>query len=34
MTIIEVLALLALGGLAGFINVLSAGGSMLTLPLL
>jgi uncharacterized membrane protein YfcA len=34
MTVIEVLALLALGGLAGFINVLSAGGSMLTLPLL
>ncbi|MBC7183303.1 MAG: sulfite exporter TauE/SafE family protein [Marinobacter sp.] len=34
MTMIEVLALLALGGLAGFINVLSAGGSMLTLPLL
>lgn len=34
MTAIEILALLALGGLAGFINVLSAGGSMLTLPLL
>ncbi len=34
MTLIEVLALLALGGIAGFINVLSAGGSMLTLPLL
>lgn len=34
MALIEVLALLALGGLAGFINVLSAGGSMLTLPLL
>ncbi len=34
MTVIDVLALLALGGLAGFINVLSAGGSMLTLPLL
>ncbi|MBQ0831499.1 sulfite exporter TauE/SafE family protein [Marinobacter sp.] len=34
MTVMEVLALLALGGLAGFINVLSAGGSMLTLPLL
>lgn len=34
MTMIEVLALLALGGIAGFINVLSAGGSMLTLPLL
>lgn len=30
----EVLALFALGGIAGFINVLSAGGSMLTLPLL
>jgi uncharacterized membrane protein YfcA len=34
MTVMEILALLALGGLAGFINVLSAGGSMLTLPLL
>ncbi|WP_404361933.1 sulfite exporter TauE/SafE family protein [Marinobacter sp.] len=34
MTLLEVLALLALGGLSGFINVLSAGGSMLTLPLL
>ncbi|MCR8913907.1 sulfite exporter TauE/SafE family protein [Marinobacter panjinensis] len=34
MTVTDVLALLALGGLAGFINVLSAGGSMLTLPLL
>lgn len=34
MTVIDILALLALGGLAGFINVLSAGGSMLTLPLL
>ncbi|SHK41560.1 hypothetical protein SAMN05216369_1932 [Marinobacter antarcticus] len=34
MTAIEVVALLALGGIAGFINVLSAGGSMLTLPLL
>ena len=34
MTVIDVLALLAIGGLAGFINVLSAGGSMLTLPLL
>lgn len=30
----EILALLALGTIAGFINVLSAGGSMLTLPLL
>ncbi|MGO2414622.1 MULTISPECIES: sulfite exporter TauE/SafE family protein [Cobetia] len=30
----SVLALIALGGVAGFINVLSAGGSMLTLPLL
>ena len=34
MTLLEILALLALGGIAGFINVLSAGGSMLTLPLL
>lgn len=34
MSVVEVLALLAIGGLAGFINVLSAGGSMLTLPLL
>lgn len=34
MTIAEVLALLGIGGVAGFINVLSAGGSMLTLPLL
>ena len=34
MTPLEILALLALGGIAGFINVLSAGGSMLTLPLL
>lgn len=31
---IEYLALIAIGGLAGFINVLSAGGSMLTLPML
>jgi uncharacterized membrane protein YfcA len=30
----EVLALFFVGGVAGFINVLSAGGSMLTLPLL
>ncbi|MFL1406767.1 sulfite exporter TauE/SafE family protein [Marinobacter sp. M1N3S26] len=30
----EILALVAIGGVAGFINVLSAGGSMLTLPLL
>ncbi|HSH49693.1 MAG TPA: sulfite exporter TauE/SafE family protein [Halomonas sp.] len=30
----EALALLGIGTLAGFINVLSAGGSMLTLPLL
>ncbi|WP_166265533.1 sulfite exporter TauE/SafE family protein [Marinobacter caseinilyticus] len=30
----DIIALLVLGGLAGFINVLSAGGSMLTLPLL
>ncbi|WP_417500679.1 sulfite exporter TauE/SafE family protein [Marinobacter sp.] len=34
MTALDVMALLALGGIAGFINVLSAGGSMLTLPLL
>jgi len=34
MTLLEALALLAIGTLAGFINVLSAGGSMLTLPLL
>ncbi len=34
MTLTEILALLALGGIAGFINVLSAGGSMITLPLL
>ncbi len=34
MTPFELLALFAIGGLAGFINVLSAGGSMLTLPLL
>ncbi|KGE76907.1 sulfite exporter TauE/SafE family protein [Halomonas sp. ND22Bw] len=34
MTPLELLALFAIGGLAGFINVLSAGGSMLTLPLL
>lgn len=32
--LISVVALIALGGVAGFINVLSAGGSMLTLPLL
>lgn len=31
---VDVLALLVLGCLAGFINVLSAGGSMITLPLL
>ncbi len=30
----QIMALLALGSVAGFINVLSAGGSMLTLPLL
>ncbi|WP_027965759.1 sulfite exporter TauE/SafE family protein [Halomonas halocynthiae] len=30
----EIVALLGIGTLAGFINVLSAGGSMLTLPLL
>jgi uncharacterized membrane protein YfcA len=34
MTAMEVLALLVIGTVAGFINVLSAGGSMLTLPLL
>lgn len=34
MTLIEWGMLLGIGGLAGFINVLSAGGSMLTLPLL
>lgn len=34
MTLMEVVAMLAVGGIAGFINVLSAGGSMLTLPLL
>nr|WP_163501720.1 sulfite exporter TauE/SafE family protein [Halomonas socia] len=34
MTLQEALALVAIGGVAGFINVLSAGGSMLTLPLL
>lgn len=34
MTIVDVIALVLLGGVAGFINVLSAGGSMLTLPLL
>ncbi|WP_416139261.1 sulfite exporter TauE/SafE family protein [Halomonas sp. HK25] len=34
MTLLEGLALLLIGAMAGFINVLSAGGSMLTLPLL
>lgn len=34
MTLLEALALLTIGILAGFINVLAAGGSMLTLPLL
>ncbi|GEN22904.1 UPF0721 transmembrane protein [Halomonas cupida] len=34
MTIMEAVALLGIGVVAGFINVLSAGGSMLTLPLL
>lgn len=34
MTVPEIAALLSIGGVAGFINVLSAGGSMLTLPLL
>lgn len=34
MTLWDGLALVVVGGVAGFINVLSAGGSMLTLPLL
>lgn len=34
MTLLEAVALLGIGAVAGFINVLSAGGSMLTLPLL
>lgn len=34
MTILEMTALVAIGVVAGFINVLSAGGSMLTLPML
>ncbi|SFR64534.1 hypothetical protein SAMN05216203_2117 [Marinobacter daqiaonensis] len=34
MTLLEITALVAIGGVAGFINVLSAGGSMLTLPML
>ncbi|AHE97442.1 sulfite exporter TauE/SafE family protein [Thioalkalivibrio paradoxus] len=34
MTATEALLLLAVGALAGFLNVLSAGGSMLTLPVL
>ncbi|MGC3873718.1 sulfite exporter TauE/SafE family protein [Halomonas sp. GXIMD04776] len=34
MTLLEALALVTIGGIAGFINVLAAGGSMLTLPLL
>lgn len=34
MTLLEGAALVAIGAIAGFINVLSAGGSMLTLPLL
>jgi len=34
MSLMDILALVAIGGVAGFINVLSAGGSMLTLPLL
>ena len=33
-TFIKLLALVGIGAVAGFINVLSAGGSMLTLPLL
>ncbi|SDM38388.1 hypothetical protein SAMN05192555_112118 [Franzmannia pantelleriensis] len=34
MTLQEALALVAIGGVAGLINVLSTGGSMLTLPLM
>ncbi|WP_148863164.1 sulfite exporter TauE/SafE family protein [Marinobacter fonticola] len=34
MSVVEIGALVLIGGVAGFINVLSAGGSMLTLPLL
>jgi len=34
MTLFEAMALLGIGVVAGFINVLAAGGSMLTLPLL
>ncbi|WP_372610210.1 sulfite exporter TauE/SafE family protein, partial [Halomonas sp.] len=34
MSLLDALLLLVIGTLAGFINVLSAGGSMLTLPLL
>lgn len=34
MSLLEALALVVIGGISGFINVLSAGGSMLTLPLL
>jgi uncharacterized membrane protein YfcA len=34
MSLLEALALVLIGGVAGFINVLAAGGSMLTLPLL
>lgn len=34
LTLWEMVALVAIGGVAGFINVLSAGGSMLTLPML
>lgn len=34
MSYLDIAALVAVGGVAGFINVLSAGGSMLTLPML
>ena len=34
MSLMEAIALVAIGGVAGFINVLSSGGSMLTLPLM
>ena len=34
MSFTDILALWLIGGIAGFVNVLSAGGSMLTLPLL
>ncbi|GAB2592498.1 sulfite exporter TauE/SafE family protein [Nitrincola alkalisediminis] len=34
MTLIEAIILVAVGGLTGFMNVISAGGSMITLPVL